>query len=296
MRPTQLTLLAREHGLLVSTVKQRLDAGMTLDEALSAPRMQAVKTSCRDLTGQTFGHLTVLRAHEERRNGGRQWVCRCVCGNEAVVTTSLLRSGQRTACGCKGSGFKTVTGTRSKDVSGQRFGLLVALSLSSEGRSGSMWQCVCDCGNEKVVKLNSLQSGMTRSCGCLHRGNPPIVRSLIGQRFGRLSVVKLASGEGATTRRWECLCDCGGLSIVREQCLLSDNTASCGGCGNRRYMLHGRALSSSELASMAGIPAYTMSVRLRAGWSVERAIATPVRDGAYHGKTARNMPPPRTST
>ena len=63
MRPTQLTLLAREHGLLVSTVKQRLDAGMTLDEALSAPRMQAVKTSCRDLTGQTFGHLTVLRAH-----------------------------------------------------------------------------------------------------------------------------------------------------------------------------------------------------------------------------------------
>lgn len=293
MRPTQLTLLAREHGLLVSTVKQRLDAGMTLDEALSAPRMQAVKTSCRDLTGQTFGHLTVLRAHEERRNGGRQWVCRCVCGNEAVVTTSLLRSGQRTACGCKGSGFKTVTGTRSKDVSGQRFGLLVAVSLSSEGRSGSMWQCVCDCGNEKVVKLNSLQSAMTRSCGCLHRGNASIERSLLGQRFGRLVVRRLVSGDGATTRRWECLCDCGVVSeSVREQCLLSDNTSSCGECVNRRYVLHGKALSSSELALMAGIPAYTMSVRLRTGWSVERAMSTPVRTGSYRRKCGTEHAPP----
>ena len=282
MRPTQLTLLAREQGLLVSTVKQRLDAGMTLDDALRAPRMQAVKPSCRDITGQTFGHLTVLRAHEKRRNGGRQWVCLCVCGNKAVVTTSLLRSGQRTACGCKAIGFKTVSGTRSKDVSGQRFGMLVAERLSGDGRSGAMWQCVCDCGNKKVVKLNSLQSGMTRSCGCLRRGNDPIERSLLGQRFGRLIVRSLVNGDSATTRQWECLCDCGVVSkSVREHCLLSGNTSSCGKCGNRRYMLHGKTLSSSELASMAGIPAYTMSVRLRAGWSVERAMSTPVRTGSY---------------
>lgn len=296
MKPTQLTLLAREHGLPVTTVKRRIDAGMTLDEALSNPLMKAVKASCRDLTGQIFGHLTVLRAHDERRNGGRQWVCRCICKTEIIITTSLLRAGRRTTCGCKGSGFKAVTGTRSKDLTGQRFGLLTAMRIHSTNKAKASWVCKCDCGREKITLGESLCSGNTRSCGCLHRGNAPIVRSLVGQRFGRLCVRRLTSGTSATTRLWECACDCGATSTVREHGLLSGTYASCGDCGNRTYMLHGRALSSGELASMAGIPAYTMSVRLRAGWSVERAMSTPVRTGSYRRKDGTEHAPPRTST
>ncbi len=54
---------------------------------------------------------------------------------------------------------------------GLRFGRLVVLKKAQSavhGRS-SKWLCFCDCGNAKVVGIDLLRSGNTRSCGCLHR-------------------------------------------------------------------------------------------------------------------------------
>ena len=56
-----------------------------------------------DLTGQQYGHLSVLRPAENI--GSRTaWVCRCDCGRESVVKTCHLRSGHTTSCGCSKSG------------------------------------------------------------------------------------------------------------------------------------------------------------------------------------------------
>ena len=52
---------------------------------------------------------------------------------------------------------------------GKRYGRLVAIQRVENDRSGNaMWLCKCDCGNMKVIKGRSLQSGATKSCGCLH--------------------------------------------------------------------------------------------------------------------------------
>lgn len=54
------------------------------------------------------------------------------------------------------------------DVSGGRFGRLVAQESTGEKRWGVyLWRCVCDCGNTTVAAVNSLRSGLVRSCGCL---------------------------------------------------------------------------------------------------------------------------------
>lgn len=54
-----------------------------------------------DLTGQTFGLLTVLdRAGTQRYPGGgsqRMWLCRCECGELRTVSGSNLKRGQ--SCG-----------------------------------------------------------------------------------------------------------------------------------------------------------------------------------------------------
>lgn len=52
-----------------------------------------------DLTGQKFGRLTVV---DRGVNKGRSiaWNCYCDCGMEKLVTTSNLRSGSTTSCGC----------------------------------------------------------------------------------------------------------------------------------------------------------------------------------------------------
>ena len=58
--------------------------------------------------------------------------------------------------------------TAQKDITGQRFGKLVAverLGFDHHNRR-SVWLCQCDCGNEKAVLLNSLTSGHVKSCGC----------------------------------------------------------------------------------------------------------------------------------
>lgn len=56
------------------------------------------------------------------------------------------------------------------DITGERFGRLVALHPTSQRRSGKvMWLCQCDCGNTTLATSNSLKTGNTRSCGCLYR-------------------------------------------------------------------------------------------------------------------------------
>lgn len=53
-----------------------------------------------DLTGQTFGRLTVVRDAGSDRNGRSLWLCRCTCGGEKAVRVSALRRGQTSSCGC----------------------------------------------------------------------------------------------------------------------------------------------------------------------------------------------------
>jgi len=49
------------------------------------------------ITGQRFGRLTVLKWIG---GYGSKWLCRCDCGNEKQVKSSLLRNGHTRSCGC----------------------------------------------------------------------------------------------------------------------------------------------------------------------------------------------------
>lgn len=61
---------------------------------------------------------------------------------------------------------------KKKDVSGQRFCRLVAISPTEERNRGAVvWLCKCDCGKEILMGLNVLQSKTTKSCGCLRKEN-----------------------------------------------------------------------------------------------------------------------------
>jgi hypothetical protein len=56
---------------------------------------------------------------------------------------------------------------RPRDISGQRFGRLTAVRVSSPDRHGkSRWHCTCKCGKSVVVNYSSLVRGLSKSCGC----------------------------------------------------------------------------------------------------------------------------------
>lgn len=54
-----------------------------------------------------------------------------------------------------------------KDLTGQRFGRLLVIGLAPRTTRKKYWACVCDCGNKKLVRVDSLTSGNVTSCGCL---------------------------------------------------------------------------------------------------------------------------------
>ena len=57
-----------------------------------------------------------------------------------------------------------------KDLTGQRFGRLVALEFAGSDNGGkARWRCGCDCGNIVIVEGWHLRSGATQSCGCYRR-------------------------------------------------------------------------------------------------------------------------------
>lgn len=53
----------------------------------------------KDITGSTFGELTVI-GRLESRNGFSQWRCLCTCGKETSAITHDLKSGHTKSCGC----------------------------------------------------------------------------------------------------------------------------------------------------------------------------------------------------
>lgn len=58
--------------------------------------------------------------------------------------------------------------SRSLDLTGQRFGRLIALRIvGRDSQRNVLWCCRCDCGQEIVTRASSLRYGKTRSCGCL---------------------------------------------------------------------------------------------------------------------------------
>lgn len=58
------------------------------------------KSRLKDLTGQKFGKLTVIKRAENDNRGNVQWLCQCECGNKKVVRGSSLKSGNSHSCGC----------------------------------------------------------------------------------------------------------------------------------------------------------------------------------------------------
>ena len=56
-----------------------------------------------------------------------------------------------------------------KDYVGRRFGRLAVLSYDGKRKGKHFWKCRCDCGETAVVAQSNLQSGKTKSCGCLNK-------------------------------------------------------------------------------------------------------------------------------
>lgn len=197
--------------------------------------------------GYRIGRLTVMEQTEKRRNGYMVWKCRCDCGNTVFLDTRCLQRGTIRDCGCT-----SVVAPGQRDITGMRFGRLTAICPVGTRNGNVVWHCKCDCGGEVDAPLRQLTAGYRKSCGCLSQ--PPL-EDLTGRKFHMLTVTGYAGKRDGRAHYWDCVCDCGNKTTVRQDYLKSGKTQSCG-CLQKEIILDNLRLvegtSVTKLETMHG--------------------------------------------
>lgn len=188
----------------------------------------------------------------------------------------------------------------------QRFHRLLVLSddLTSTDKR-KVW-CRCDCGKICSISVGHLTNGHTKSCGCYKiHGLTKHGRSTTRTYRIWLGMVKRATGKFCptyyfdrgikVTKRWltfeNFLADMGeapeGRSLDRKNNNLGYSKRNCRWAtrteqarntrSNRMLTFRGETLCFAAMAEKWGQTKATLSGRLLAGWTLERALVTPVK-------------------
>lgn len=76
------------------------------------------------------------------------------------------------------------------DLTGQPFGRLIVIREYGRDAHGNvLWLCRCECGNEIIVRGDSLRNEHTTSCGCYNRERVAEAHTTHGMRKTRLYVI-----------------------------------------------------------------------------------------------------------
>lgn len=174
--------------------------------------------------GDVFGFYTVIESGMTNERGKSCSRVRCVCGAERIVQNRELKVGLARSCGCRGVGRIKVG-----DVFGGLTVLKTGLRFGALKRRGCL--CRCECGREGVYPNNSLLSGERKYCGCRGRA-----RIEVGERFGRLVVLRTGLIRDDGARMSECRCDCGSVVAVADSDLKSGRVITCG-CYAKKHVV-----------------------------------------------------------
>ena len=139
----------------------------------------------KDRTGTiTSTGIKIISDSGERYRGEILWNCECpVCHKIWIVRSSHL-NGPKPITMCKDcSSLKALSTIQTpfyKDLTGQRFGKLVALERTNKkGSKTYFWKCQCDCGNICEKEAQYLLNGDTKSCGCLRSKGENLIASIL---------------------------------------------------------------------------------------------------------------------
>lgn len=199
------------------------------------------------------------------------------------------------------------------DLTGFRFGRLVALRPVRASGKEVRYQCVCDCGKSTTPSANNLRKGHAKSCGCLMIDRTKEKNTKHGKwrtrtyrtwrgmktrcywpkadnyfRYGGRGITVCASwrndfaaflqdmGEAPLGMQLDRIDNDKGYS--KENCRWATPTENSNNRCNTHYLdFNGQRVSVAWLARQRGIICSTFEARLRRGWSVEDAATIPVR-------------------
>ena len=109
--------------------------------------------------------------------------------------------------------------------------VLDIVMIEKGGRNRPHAICECECGTIKPVWVINLINDRSKDCGCGRKAalRETLTKSLVGQKFGKLTVVELLEESNKFNRRlYRCKCDCGNEVVIPSSSLTTGHTNSCG--------------------------------------------------------------------
>lgn len=126
--------------------------------------------------------------------------------------------------------------------------------------------CECECGTIKPVWVQNILHNASKDCGCGRKSylKEKGTKNLVGQRFGKLTVVELLEESNKFHRRqYRCKCDCGNEIVTSSICLIGGHTKSCGCLVSYNNMYIDQFLTKNNINHISEYPVVLNKIRYR---------------------------------
>lgn len=206
-----------------------------------------------DLTGKRYGRLVCLKDSGRDKNRKVLWLCKCDCGNKTVVPVGNLISGNTKSCGCL------------------KIDQLIARSTKHglsrvDGKAPRLYQVWKHmrqrCRNPNFKDYKNYGARDIKICPAWNADYENFHNWALANGYrSDLTIERIDNNLGYSPQncRW---------ATRKEQ---SRNARS-----NRHIWFNGKDKIAAEWAETLGIKYSTLNMRLRRGWSIERALTEPV--------------------
>lgn len=211
-----------------------------------------------DLTNQKFGRLIVIKRMENNKFNQVQWLCKCDCGNETIVTANTLKTKNTRSCGClKKEQDKINIAKKTHNMSNTR---LYNIWRGMKSR--------CNCSTNKKHKFY-YDKGI-KVCDEWKNNFINFYNWAINNGYKEDLTIDRINNDGnyePNNCRW---------ATYAEQ----NNNQS----NNIKINYKGKEWKIKELSEKYNIKRATLCDRLKRGWTIQKALNTPVKTKAKRGK------------
>lgn len=203
-----------------------------------------------DLTGKTYGRLTVVGLSEAKKSKPLNWRCVCICGKTVCVVGSNLVRGNSTSCGCYSRELATARETKHGETKlygpkkpSVEYTAYYGAKARCENSYMEMYKCYGGRGIEfRFTSFEQFLAEVGRRPSSLHS----------------LDRIDVNGHYEPGNVRWA-------TKVVQ-----ANNTRS-----NRFLVFRGESMTLSQLSRLTGVQPRVISKRLLRGWCMECAATIP---------------------
>ena len=222
------------------------------------------KAKLIDLTGQVYERLTVIKRVDDyiSPSGSHQvqWLCKCKCGKEVIVTGNNLKNGNSKSCGC---------------YNRELLPKINSTHNASNTRLYHIWICMKDrCYNPKNKKYKD------------YGGRGIIICDEWINDFEAFANWAYDNGYIENVSRGECTIDRIDVNgnYCQQNCRWVNQKVQSNNKRNNHYITYnGETHTVTEWNNILGYKKGVLSRRIFSGWSIEDAFTKPVKSNFKKG-------------